>query len=290
MADIDCVIDCKNVLGEGPVRCPIETALYWVDIKGKTINRFRLESGETESWDMPEEVGSLALREGGGIVAALYNGFRFIDLDSGEIEVVHDIEADTPRTRFNDGRCDRRGRFWAGTMDDLMEQPLGSLYRLDPDRSYHKMESGIVCSNSTAFSPDDRTLYFADTFIDTIWAYDLDNDTGAITNRRVFASTKEMSGGPDGSAVDSEGFLWNAMWDGWRVVRYAPDGRIDRVIEMPVQRPTCCAFGGEGLDTLYVTSARFLLEDAELESQPQAGGVFAVDVGVKGLPEPRFAG
>ncbi len=291
MTDIQCVVDCKNILGEGPVWCPVEKALYWVDIKGKTISRFHPGSGASKTWTFDEEIGSLALRQQGGLVVAFYGGLRFVDLDSGAIETIHEIEAETPQSRLNDGRCDRQGRFWAGSMDDVMREPLGGLYRLDPDLSCHKMASNIICSNALAFSPDGRTMYYADLGIDTIWAYDLEVASGAVDNRRVFASTKEMQGSPDGAVVDTEGYLWNAMWDGWCLARWAPDGTLERTIELPVQRPTCPMFGGDDLDIIYLTCARVLLSEEELTKQPQAGGIFAITgSGAQGLPEPRFAG
>jgi L-arabinonolactonase len=292
MVEIECVVDCKNVLGEGPVWCPDEKALYWVDIKGKSINRFTPASGKVETWPVEEEVGSIALRTNGdGMIVAFYGGFRHFDPATGVGETIHEIEPETPTSRLNDGRCDRQGRFWAGSMDDEMVAPLGGLYRLDADLSVHKAESNIICSNSIAFSPDGATLYYADLGIDTIWAYDLDTATGNISNRRVFASTKDMQGKPDGSAVDSEGYLWNAMWDGWCLARWAPDGTLDRTVEVPVQRPTCPMFGGDNLDVIYLTCASWLLSEEDLVKQPQAGGVFAITgTGATGLPEPRFAG
>jgi sugar lactone lactonase YvrE len=174
-------------------------------------------------------------------------------------------------------------------MDDRLTSPTGALYRLDPDLSCRRMESGIGISNSLAWSPDDRIFYFADTLRRTIFAYDFDAETGAISNRRVFTDCIDQPGAPDGSTIDAEGYLWNAQWDGWRLVRYAPDGRIDRVVGLPVQKPTSCMFGGPDLATLYVTSAVWDLTGEALAKQPNAGGVFALDVGVRGLPESRFA-
>ena len=291
MVEIECVVDCKNVLGEGPVWCPDEQALYWVDIKGKLINRLTPASGKVETWPVEEEPGSIALRKDGGMIVAFYGGFRVYDIATGKGETILEIETETQRSRLNDGRCDRQGRFWAGSMDDLMKEPLGGLYRLDTDYSVHKAESDIICSNSIAFSPDGATMYYADLGIDTIWSYDLDTTTGAISNRRVFASTKDMRGSPDGSAVDSDGYLWNAMWDGWCLARWAPDGTLDRTIDLPVQRPTCPMFGGSDLTTIYLTCASIFLSEKELTKQPQAGGVFAINgTGATGLPEPRFAG
>ena len=291
MVEVECVVDCKNVLGEGPIWCPEDKVLWWVDIKGKSINRFMPVNGDIKIWPVDEEPGSIALRKNGGLMVAFYGGYRAYDLESGRTETIHEIETETPGSRLNDGRCDRQGRFWVGSMDDKMELPLGSLYRLDADLSVHKMERKIICSNSLAFSPDGATLYYADLGIDTIWAYDLNTDSGNISNRRVFASTKGMQGSPDGSAVDSEGYLWNAMWDGWCLARWAPNGTLDRTIDLPVQRPTCPMFGGENLDTIYLTCASIFLSNDDLAKQPQAGGVFAITgTGTTGLPEPRFAG
>jgi L-arabinonolactonase len=241
-------------------------------------------------WTMPERIGSFALREQGGLVVAFASGFAFLNLETGAVERLAAPEAAMPRNRFNDGKCDRRGRFWAGTMDDRLSEHSGALYRFDPDRSCHRMDSNIGISNSLAWSPDDRRFYFADTMDRAIYVYDFDLDGGAIANKRVFCTTEGQPGSPDGSTIDAEGFLWNAQWDGWRLVRYAPDGRIDRIVELPVQKPTSCMFGGEDLSILYVTSAVWDLAGEALSAQPQAGGLFALDVGVRGLPEPRFAG
>jgi sugar lactone lactonase YvrE len=284
-----CVVDCKNKLGEVPVWDVAEQALYWVDIEGCLLQRFELASGAMRSWRLPERVCALALRKKSGLVLALASGFAFFDPATGALERLAAPEAHLPNNRMNDGKCDRRGRFWAGTMDDRLTSPTGALYRLDPDLSCRRMESGIGISNSLAWSPDDRIFYFADTLRRTIFAYDFDAETGAISNRRVFTDCIDQPGAPDGSTIDAEGYLWNAQWDGWRLVRYAPDGRIDRVVGLPVQKPTSCMFGGPDLATLYVTSAVWDLTGEALAKQPNAGGVFALDVGVRGLPESRFA-
>lgn len=293
MSHVTCVLDARAMLGEGPVWCPSERALYWVDIRKPALHRFEPGTGATRSWPMPEEIGSFALRRGGGALVALRSGFAFLDLETGSLTRVGDPESDKPLNRMNDGKCDRRGRFWVGTMSTLpasAREPTGALYRLDPDLRWHRMLDGITVPNSLAWSPDDRTMYFADTPSRRIWAFDFDPDAGTIARRRLFATLPEGVGFPDGSTVDAEGFLWNAHFDGWRLTRYAPDGRADRVIELPVQRPTSCAFGGERLDTLYVTSASARLTEADLAKGPLAGGLFAVSVGVRGLGEPRFAG
>ncbi len=212
-----------------------------------------------------------------------------LDPGSGALKLVAAPERDIPGNRFNDGRCDRGGRFWAGTMSDGPREPTGSLYRLDPDGSCESMRSGIVIPNSIAWSPDDRVMYFADTYVNTIWAYDFDLATGAMRNERVFADCSNQPGRPDGSCVDAEGCLWNAEYGGWRVVRYTPDAKIDRVIELPVSNPTCCCFGGKDFDTLYICTARQRLTPEQLAREPLAGGLFAARPGVRGLPEARFA-
>jgi sugar lactone lactonase YvrE len=288
MTDIRLIVDAKSRLGEVPVWDVREQALYWVDIEGRKLFRRDEASGAVRHWTFAERIGSFALRQAGGLVCAFASGFAFFDPDSEAVEWIARPEAMIARNRFNDGKCDRAGRFWAGSMDDRLSEHTGTLFRLDPDRTVHRLDGAIGCSNSLAWSPDDCTFYFADSQDRTIFAYDFDAASGAIANKRVFAVSD--IGVPDGSTVDAEGFLWNANWDGWRLVRYAPDGRVDRVVELPVQKPTSCMFGGPDLATLYVTSAVWDLTGAALAAQPWAGGLLALDVGVRGLPETRFAG
>ena len=290
MTEVRLVVDARNKLGEVPVWDVAEQALYWVDIEGRKLQRLDHVSGAVREWHFPERIGSFALRQAGGLVCAFESGLAFFDPADGAIEWIARPEAMIARNRFNDGKCDRAGRFWAGTMDDRLKEHTGSLYRLDPDRSVHRMDGAIGVSNSLAWSPDDRVFYFADTLDGTIYAYDFDRPSGGIANKRVFATTRDQPGSPDGSTIDAEGYLWNAQWDGWRLVCYAPDGRVDRVVDLPVQKPTSCMFGGPDLSTLYVTSAIWDLSGETLARQPWAGGLLAVTVGVSGLPEPRFAG
>jgi len=290
MAEIRCIIDAHNKLGEVPVWDVEEQALYWVDIENSLLQKLTPSTGEVQRWTLPERLCAFALRRAGGLIVALASGLAFFDPGSGAIERLAAPEAHLPRNRFNDGKCDRRGRFWAGSMDDRLTERTGGLYRYDPDGSCRRMEGEIGISNSLAWSPDDRLFYFADTLQRKIFAYDFDIDTGAISGRRVFTDMAGQPGNPDGSTIDEEGYLWNAQWDGWRLVRYAPDGHVDRVVGLPVQKPTSCMFGGPDLRTLYVTSAVWYLTPEELERQPWAGGLLALDVGVVGLPEARFAG
>ncbi len=287
---VSCVVDAKNRLGEVPVWDVREQALYWVDIEGCLLQRYRPATGEVERWTMPERIACFALRETGGLIVAFASGIAFYDLDSGAIDWIARPEAHLAGNRFNEGKCDRRGRFWAGTMDDSLAAHSGALYRVDPDRTVTRVLDGIGISNSIVWSPDDTTFYFADTLDGAIDRFDYDAESGAISNRRRLVDLSGTGIGPDGSTVDVEGCLWNAQWNGWRVARYAPDGRLLATIELPVQKPTSCMFGGPDLSTLYVTSAIYDLTGEEHARQPLAGGLFAIDVGVRGLPETRFAG
>lgn len=275
-------------LGECPLWDERENALWWVDSRWPAAKRLDPSSGAVMMVVLREVVGSIALREAGGLLAATKSGLHLLDPSSGALEARANPEAHLPDNRFNDGRCDRQGRFWAGTMSDARRDPVGSLYRFEPDFACTRLRNAIIIPNSLAFSADNRTMYFADTNRHTIWAYDYDPATGAATRERVFADTG--GGRPDGSCVDAEGCLWNAEYGSGRLVRYTPAGTVDRAIDVPVSNPTCCAFGGEDLGTLYVTTATQRLTPEDLARQPLAGSLLALRPGVKGLPEGRFAG
>jgi L-arabinonolactonase len=285
-------LDIGTRLGEGPVWCPREQALYFVDSMAPELLRWHPETGAVARWPLPDLIGSFALREAGGAVLALRHGLFAFDFASGAARQVVDLAVENPENRFNDGKCDRRGRFWAGTMHfaGLPRQPKGFLYRFEADFAYARRESGIRTSNGIGWSPDDRTMYYTDTRVGRIYAYDYDLATGENSNRRDFAVVEEATGRPDGLTVDSEGGVWSANWGGWRVLRYRPDGTVDRVVETPVERPTSVTIGGPDLKTLYVTSAWDGLDDAARAAQPLAGHVFALDLDIPGLPELRFAG
>lgn len=289
-AEVECVLAVRALLGESPVWCDIDRVLYWVDIKQPAIHRFDPATGACQTWPMPEDIGSLALRNSGGAVAALRSGFAAVDFCTGEVHKLASVDLETPDMRFNDGRCDRSGRFWAGTLHENRHPGTAALYRLDPGGQCSEVIGGLTVSNGLAWSPDNRTMYFADSWTKTIFRCDFDLDTGTPHNQRIFAEVPTESGVPDGATVDSEGFLWSANFDGGCITRYAPDGRVDRVITLPVQRPTSCTFGGEDLSILYVTSASLNLTEAQWATAPLAGSIFAIDTGFKGLPEPRFAG
>jgi len=288
-AAIERVGDRFDVLGESAVWCTREAALYWVDIRQPAINRWDSVTSATQSWVMPELVGSIALREGPGLLVALRTSLSFFDPSTGTLQHVAAPHAGSPDMRFNDGRCDRQGRFWAGTMNNGTRAPEGVLYRLDERHELTQVIDGLAIPNSLGWSTDGRTLYLADSPQHAIYAYDFEPETGAIGERRPFARTQAPAI-PDGSTVDADGCLWNAEYDGWRVVRHSPDGTIERVVDLPVARPTSCAFGGPNLDVLYITTASQRLTAEERARQPLAGAVLAVNVGVRGLPEPRYIG
>ena len=277
-------------LGECPCWHGAERALYFVDALAPAIHRLDA-SGALQTWPMPSIVGSFAIRQGGGLVAALQHGFATVDLTDGRTRILVDPEPGAPDNILNDGKCDRRGRFWCGSRDGDLTKPVGALHRLDADFTTRRMDGGFIVSNGLAFSPDDRTLYFADSRAETVWAYDFDIDAGAIADRRVFFSARDIGGRPDGATVDAEGFYWVALVHGGQIVRIDPKGRLDRLIEMPVKHVTMCSFGGEGLDVLYVTSAAAMVSETERAAVPQAGALFAIrGLGARGLPEPEFAG
>ena len=289
MSKPELIVDGRNRLGESAMWHPRERKLYWIDARAPAIYRLEANNRVT-TFPLPAMAGGVVPRRSGGIAIALQNGFHAFDTTTGALTFIADPEPDKPDNRINDGSCDRAGRFWAGTQHVTIREPRGSLYRLDPDHSVHRMFEGITVTNMVRFSPDDRTLYHADTYSDRMYAFDYSLAEGTIANRRVFVDTSSHPGHPDGSAIDADGCLWNTEYGGSRVVRYTPQGKIDRIIEFPVTQPTSCCFGGTDLGTLYVTSATQRIEPALLAKQPLAGSLFAVHVGVKGLPEPEYAG
>lgn len=289
--DVDVIDSHRDILGESPVWDPRENVLYWVDGIGPAIHRLDPANGSKRSWPMPEEVGAIGLREKReSLVVGLRSGVYFLDTRSGALEAVAKPEADRPENRFNDGKVDRAGRFWSGTIKADRYEARGRLWRIDPDRQAHKILEGIVCPNSICFSPDDRLMYYSESFTCRIDVFDFDITDGAIYNRRLFAEVPLGRGVSDGATVDAEGCLWIANMDGWCVTRYNPRGQIDRVINLPVRRPSACCFGGPDLNILYITTATRRMPEKEIAQQPLAGCLLAVDPGVIGLPEPLFAG
>jgi sugar lactone lactonase YvrE len=268
-----------------------EQALYWTDNLGGRIYRLEPESGSEQTFVLGQNVMDIGLREGGGLVLALAKQLAFYE-PGGELELLMSVEHDQPRNRFNDGKIDRRGRYCAGTMNDIhWDKPSGSLYRLDPGLELTRLQDGVVCANGLGWSPDDRTFYFGESFRYAIFAYDFDPDAGALSARRVFATVDRSSGAfPDGLTVDAEGGVWSVQNGAGKVVRYAPEGRVTHEVELPLPQPTSCIFGGRDLNVLFITTSRQNMTPDRLARYPLSGSVFAVRPGLSGMPEPLFAG
>ena len=292
MNELKQVVSAQNRLGETPIWSPEEHALYWVDWGGLPTCRFDPVSGKNTTFPVNLPVTALARRASGGWIAIAQNGIYGWDPQTNAYELIHGpAQPDKLEICYNDAAVDRQGRLLVGTvnMDDPF-LPDGSLYRLDPDGSLHELDTGYATANGIGFSPDGRTVYVADQRHRQIIVLDYDPIEGTTSNRRIFAGLSEEDGMPDGLIVDAEGFVWNGHWDGWKLTRYAPDGKIERQIRFPVQHVISFAFGGKDLDVLYVTTASWGFSEADWQKQPWAGGLFQVHTGVKGLVEPAFAG
>jgi sugar lactone lactonase YvrE len=280
-------------VGEGAVWDAEDGALWWVDIPAGLIHRYD-PSGPERSWQIGEAVGCLAHRQSGGLVLATRSGFHLFDPETGARQPIADPEADRPDGRFNDGATDPRGRFWAGTMKDRGEPgPVSGFWRLDADHGVTRGASGFWTTNGLAFSPDGRTMYFSDSHpsVRMIWRAAYDVETGTHGPPEPFFDTRAVAGRPDGATVDADGCYWMAGVGGWQLVRITPAGVVDRIVEMPVERPSRPMWGGARLDTLYVTSLGVGLTTGTESRQPDAGGLFAVTgLGTTGLPQTRFAG
>jgi L-arabinonolactonase len=282
----------RCLVGEGPVWDVAEQALYFVDILGKTLHRLEPASGALRSWQVAKPIGSMALRAGGGAIIALPDGVHTLDLVTGETAPFACASGLDPRLQFNDGKVDRRGRFVVGTTDTKIAEPLGQVYSVAADGTLSVIDSGIVISNGPCWSPDDRTFYFADSKRFVIYAYDYDIQTGRTSNKREWVNTREFGGFPDGTTVDAEGRVWSALCEAGKVVAWDASGKVVEVIDFPVKLTSSVMFGGPGLDQLYVTSINpSALPFLKMEAEPLAGETFVVEgLGVRGLPEPRFAG
>ena len=290
-AAAELVLDCRNGVGESPVWHGGEQALYWVDIPARKLYRWQAESAEVTSWLAPEMLACIASGGAPGRwVAGMASGiFQLQTQADGQLQsrLLEKVSHAQAGMRFNDGRCDRQGRFWAGTMvmDMGLASSAGALYRYDQRDGLKKILDGLITPNGLGFSPDGRTMYLSDSHpsVQTIWAFDYDTQTGAPSNRRVFVDMKPLPGRPDGAAVDEDGCYWICGNDAGLVHRFTPEGKLDQSLPVPVKKPAMCAFGGAGLDTLFVTSIR--PEGVDLSDQALAGGVFALRPGVRGLPE-----
>jgi L-arabinonolactonase len=290
MLRIEIFSEGRDDLGEGPLWDAEEQRLYWVDSYGPMIHSADVRGGERRSWNLPEPIGSLALREKGGAIVSLRSGFFALDFKTGEVDCVAQTQPGEITPRMNDGKVDRQGRFIAGSMDFEERNPVGRLFRLDHDLSVHELDRGIICSNGPCFSLDGKTLYFADTGKKVIYAYDYDTATGNVLSRRIFASFEGQRGLPDGATVDAEGFVWSCEVYSGRLIRFDPNGVVDRIVGLPVQSTTSLIFGGPNLDIAFVTSMARPF-NGNYHKEREAGCVFAIHgLGVRGVPEPRFKG
>jgi len=290
MLRIEIFSERKESLGEGPLWDVKEQRLYWIDSYAPAVHRADLKGGDRKTWKVPEPIGSMALREKGGAVLSLRSGFHFLDFEGGGVTRIKETQPGELQPRLNDGKVDRQGRFVAGSMDYAEGDPVGKLFRLDPDLKVTTLDEGIICSNGPCWSPDGKTFYFADSYKRAIFAYDYDIATGDVHSKRVFGSFEELQGYPDGATVDEEGFVWSVEVYAGRLVRFNPDGVIDRLVGLPVYSTTSIMFGGPNLDIAFVTSMARPFK-GRYPREREAGMVFAVHgLGVRGLPELRFKG
>lgn len=290
---VRCVLPAEAKLGECPVWDDRLGRLLWVDIDGKRVHRFDPSTGIDDDLALPGRPGSIAMTaDPARMLVAMEYELLWLDWDGAAITPWLQLEEPREGVRLNDGRCDPAGRFWVGSMNVRTAERRfeGMLHRIEPDGTATTLRSQIGVTNGLAFAPDGRTMYFADTLHETVWAYDYDPDSGAPSNERVFVDFSELPGRPDGGCVDETGCYWIACIYGWAVARITPQGAVDRIIELPVELPTMPAFGGPGLETLFVTSIGPRDGRTLNPGQQDPGGLFAVEPGVRGIPEPVFGG
>lgn len=285
-------LDTKSKLGEGPIWDAQKQMLLWVNILDHLVLITDPASGETRSIDVGQMVGTVVPHGEDSVMLALHHGFARLDLESEELTFLSDPEADLPHNRFNDGKCDPAGRFWAGTMGvGDSRGASGSLYRMDVDHTVHKMFDDVTTSNGIVWSHDNRTMYYIDTPLGRVDAFDYDHASGNISNRRTAVTIPDGQGYPDGMTIDADGNLWVAHWGGHRISCWDPQkGELLETVMVPAPQVTACAFGGPQLDQLYITTARNGLDDATLAEYPHAGGVFLATPNVHGVPAFAFGG
>ena len=285
------LIDAHALVGEGPIWDADANVLWWVDIMSSELYAYDPQTGENREWNVGQHVGTVVQRASGGLMLAVQDGFAAFDPASGALEMLAEPEAHLPGNRFNDGKCDPAGRFWAGSMAYEDQSDQGSVYRMDTDHSVHRMIGDIGISNGIIWSLDARTMYYTDSLDFAIRAYDYDSATGGIDNERVIIDIPKAMGFADGFTIDEEGMLWVAHYGAGRVRRWNPDtATVLAEIDLPAVGVTACAFGGPGLDQLFITSASLRLSDAEKAQQPHAGGLFVAEVGVRGLAADKYGG
>lgn len=288
--EVSAIRDFTATLGEGPLWRADEQALYWLDTMQRKIIRAPVPFTATEVRDLPYRPSCLATSSDGRLLIAYKKGLGLFDFSSGTATSLAIDGFELDLVSLNDGACDQAGRLWIGTRHSYATDPIGALYCIEPDLSVRRVAEHFVVSNGIAFSPDGRTMYHADSRPGRIDACEFDVATGTLSQRRVFLDYAGTERRPDGCTTDADGFLWVAEIDGWRVARYAPDGTLDRTIMLPVSKPSSVSFGGADLSTLFVTSIRHGLSEAELAEQPLAGQLIIIDTDLHGVPEPVFRG
>jgi sugar lactone lactonase YvrE len=285
------ILDAKATLGEGAIWDANHQVLYWIDIIESQVHIYDPAADKDRTIQLDQMVGTVVPRQSGGLMVAVHHGFAGLDLETEQMQIVADPERDRPENRFNDGKCDPAGRFWAGTLSLEGKQGTCNLWRLDADLTVHKMLEGVSVSNGIVWTQDLQTMYYVDTPTRRVDRFDYDHETGEIANRRVAVHIPEGMGFPDGMTIDREGMLWVCLWQGGKVSRWDPEtGELLQTLDLPAANVTSCAFGGENLDQLYVTTARIGVTDEQLQQQPLAGGLFRAKVGVSGVPAFEFAG
>jgi sugar lactone lactonase YvrE len=286
----ECIWNAHAQLGEGPLWSVREQALYWVDILNHRLHRHSLSDGQ-RTWQFDQEITAVAERaETRELVITQRHGFALFDPVSGRLTPLKQVETELPDNRFNDGKCDRFGHFWAGTMDFDAAKNTGSLYRLSPDLQCTRIDSDYTVTNGPAWSADCRTLYHNDSAKGRVYAFDFDLESGAVSNKRLFLQFSPEDGSPDGMTTDAEDGLWIAHWGAGKLTRHDAEGNVTRSIGLPCSQVTSCAFGGPGLTTLYITSAAVGLSPQQREREPLAGGLFALELDIAGMPAHPFQG
>jgi sugar lactone lactonase YvrE len=287
---IELVVDYACLLGEGPVWDAQGKVICWVDILNGEIHEYSPEQKTHHTIRISQPIGAIVLSKGGNFLAAMKNGFGLINRISGEVTMLTDPEHHLPGSRFNDGKCDPAGRFWAGTVSLTEQANAGSVYVLEKDYSATRKITGTTISNGMAWSPDEQVFYYIDTATFEVVAYAYERSTGHISNKRTVIKVAKEDGYPDGMTVDSEGMLWIAHWDGWQIIRWDPcTGKKLHRIQLPVSKVSSCTFGGENMGDFYITSAKLGLTETEIKKQPLAGALFVLrDCGFKGIPAFEF--
>jgi sugar lactone lactonase YvrE len=289
--DATLVLDAKTMLGEGSIWQPKENKLYWIDIEGKTLHIYDPRSKEDKVFPVGARIGTVVPAGNGSALLALQNGIYQIDTKTGKLTFLTNPLPDTVNLRFNDGKCDPSGRFWVGTLALDSRRRGAVLYRFDRDKNIHLMLDSVSISNGIVWTADKKTMYYNDTPTLTIQAFDYDDKTGAISNRRVVVKIPKGVGAPDGMTIDSENNLWVALWGGGMVGKFNPlTGELMQKVKVPAPNVSSCAFGGKNLETLYITTARAWVKEDKLKEFPLSGGLFSVKPGVHGVPAEFYKG